>query len=155
MILAIFIIGLILPKERIVSRQSVFNASPEVLYKVVTNNDDWTYRSGLKDLKIIERRGEIEIWDEIAENGNVIRFKTKDKIPYSFYSFDMDSKIFSGYWAAEFREIGKVKTLFIATEYIRMKNPFIKTLSYLFFDIGKLMEAYQRDLTSRLTNTHD
>jgi len=145
-----FIIGLILPKERCVTRQSMFDVSPEELFKVVTNNDDWKYRSDLESLNIIDRKGDIEVWEETGKGGNVIRFTTREKVPYSLYSFDMESKMFSGYWTAEFEEADTGKTLFTATEYIRIRNPFIKSLSYLFFDIGKLMETYQTDLGNKL-----
>lgn len=148
--LIIFITGLILLEERIVSRQSVFDVSPEILYKIVTDNSDWNYRSDLKDIRIIERQGDIEVWEEVAKNGNVVRFKTMDKSPYTFYSFDMESKVFSGYWTAEFKTTSEGKTLFIATEYIRVRNPFLRTLSYLFFNVGKFMEDYQRDLNNKL-----
>jgi len=146
----IFIIGLLLPDERIVSRQSVFPVTPEVLYSVVTNNENWKYRSGLKNLVIIEKDGEHEIWDEITKDGAVIRFSTKEKKPFTFYSFEMNSKMFSGYWTATFEPVNEREILFTATEYISVKNPFIKTLSYLFFDIGKLMDDYQNDLKNKI-----
>lgn len=150
LVLLIYLIGLLLPKERIVTRQSVFNAPPEVLYSIVINNEDWTYRSGLKDLTIIERKGDMEVWEEISKDGAVIRFTTKEKKPVSFYSFEMDSKMLSGYWTADFKSVEGGKTLFTATEYISVKNPFVKTLSYLFFDIGKLMDNYQYDLKQKV-----
>lgn len=146
LILLIYFIGLLLPKERIVMRQSVFNVSPEILYSIVIDNEDWTYRSELNDLTIIEKKGDWEIWEETTRDGAVIRFTTKEKNPFSFYSFNMESNMFSGYWTATFQFVEGDKTLFTATEYISIKNPFIKTLSYLFFDIGKLMDNYQRDL---------
>lgn len=149
-IILIFLIGLLLPKERVVTRSTVFDTTPETLYLIVTNNSDWKYRSGLKELNILERNGENEVWEEISENGNVISFRTKEKIPYSFYSFDMSSKLFDGYWCARFEERENGKTCFTATEHIRIKNLFIRTLSYPFFNIGKLMETYQQDIKKKL-----
>lgn len=153
-ILVIFIIGLLLPKQRTVSRQCIFPVTPEVLYSIVTDNEEWEYRSSLENLVIIEKNGEYETWDEITKDGAVIHFRTKDKKPHSFYSFEMDSKMFSGYWTATFQPVNNGETLFIATEYISVKNPFIKTLSYLFFDIGKLMDDYQNDLRSKIEKSH-
>jgi len=150
----IYMIGLLLPKQRIVSRQSTYPVTPETLYNIVTNNDDWQYRTELKDLTIIQKNGKYEVWDEISKNGTIIRFTTKEKKKYSFYSFDMESQIFSGYWTATFEAVGNKETLFTATEYISVKNPFIKTLSYLFFDIGKLMDNYQKDLKNKVENQY-
>lgn len=149
-IVLIIIIGLILPAERSVTRQSVLDASPEIVYNIVTDNTEWMYRSDLNELRISDRRGEVEEWEEITKDGAVIRFMTKDKIPYSFYSFEMESNLFTGYWFAEFKETGDNKTLFTATENIRMKNIFLKVFSYIFFDIGKFMETYQNDLKQKL-----
>lgn len=145
-IIFIGIIGWLLPKQRIVSKTSILNAPLKEIYNVLINNDDWKYRSDLKDLVIIERNGDKEIWDEISKNGNVVRFSTKEKIPYSFYSFEMTSKIFTGYWTAELKEFEGTKTQITATEYVEIKNPLIKVLSYIFFDLGKYMETYQQDL---------
>ena len=150
LIILIFFIGLFLPAERIVSRKGYFDTSPEILYKIVTNNNDWQYRKSLKDLVILENKDGIEVWDEINHDGTIIRFTTRKKYPFTFYSFDMDSKLFSGYWTGEFVPDNKGGTIFTATEYIKIKNPFVKTLSYLFFDIGKLMDEYQNDLRQKI-----
>ncbi len=92
----------------------------------------------------------MEIWDEISHDGTVIRFRTREKRSFVFYSFDMEAKLFTGYWTGEFASDGNGGTLFTATEYISIKNPFIKTLSYLFFDIGRLMDEYQEDLRNKI-----
>lgn len=60
----------------------------------------------------------------------------------------------SGYWTAEFKEVKDGKTLFTATEYIKMKNPILRTLSYIFFDIGRFMEVYQSDLDKKIKDQH-
>lgn len=146
MAILIFITGLLLPAERVVSRKGHFHVSPEILYGVVTDNNDWQYRRSLKELVIHENRNGMEIWDEISHDGTVIRFRTREKRPFTFYSFDMEARLFAGRWTGEFEPDGNGGTLFIATEYICVKNPFIKTLSYLFFNIGKLMDEYQEDL---------
>lgn len=145
-IILIFIIGLFLPSERVINRKGYFEVSPEILYGIVTNNGDWQYRKSLKDLIILENKDGMEIWDEISNDGVIIHFRTREKRPFSFYSFDMDSKLFSGYWTGEFEPDNKGGTIFTTTEYIRVKNPFVKILSYLFFDIGKLMDKYQEEL---------
>lgn len=146
----ILIIGILLPAERVVSRKGHFDTTPQVLYEIVTGNQDWRYRSSLKELVILESKGGMELWEEISHDGSVIRFETKEKRPFSFYSFDMTAKLFNGYWSGEFQPNGKGGTIFTATEHIRVKNPFIKTLSYLFFDVGGLMDKYQQDLHKKV-----
>lgn len=150
----IYTIGLLLPTERVVSRKGHFEVAPEVLYNIVTNNNDWKYRKGLKNLVILENKNSLEMWEETSHDGTVIRFQIKEKRPFTFYSFDMETNLFTGRWTGEFESDGNNGTLFTATEYIRVKNPIIKTLSYLFFDIGKLMDAYQEDLHHKVSETN-
>lgn len=147
----VFIIGLSLPAERVVSRKGYFNVPPEILYGIVTNNHDWQYRRSLKDLIILESENGMEVWKETTHDGTIIHFQTQKKLPCSFYSFNMETALFTGYWTGEFEADRQNGTIFTATEYIRIKNPFVKTLSYLFFDIGKLMEEYQEDLQTFVT----
>lgn len=148
-LLIILIVGLFLPKKRILTKQTVFNAPIEKVYNIVTNNSVWQYRTSLDDLKIIESNNGIEVWDEVSD-GYTIRFKTKEKRPYSFYSFEMNSKHFNGYWSAEFETIEQVKTRFTATESIEYKNLFIRTLAYFFMNLGEFMENYQNELREEL-----
>ena len=150
-LLAIFIVGLFLPKIRTLTKQTVYNGSVETVYSIVTNNIDWKYRTSLDDLRIIETNGDFEIWDEISE-GNIIRFKTKEKIPFTFYSFDMECKLFKGKWSAQFESVENEKTRFTATESIEYKNPFIRVIGYAFMDLDKYMETYQNELRNELEN---
>ena len=55
-LLTILILGLLLPKKRIVTKQTVYNASVETVYITVTNNKDWKYRTSLEDLRIVNER---------------------------------------------------------------------------------------------------
>ena len=152
LVILIFVVGIFLPAERVVTRKGHFDVSPEVLYGIVTDNTDWRYRQNLKDLVILESNDGMEVWDEIGHDGSTVRFTTREKRPSSFYSFHMDSKLFYGYWTGEFEAADMGGTIFTATEHISVKNIFVKTLSYLFFDIGKLMDSYHNDLTKKINS---
>lgn len=149
----ISVVGLFLPKKRILTKQTIYHASIETVYNTVINNRNWQYRTSLEDLKIIKTDGELEIWEEVSA-GNVIRFETDKKIPFSFYSFKMDSKLFKGNWFAEFESIEKEETRFTVTESIEYKNPFIRVIAYIFMDLDKFMEIYQNELRYKLENTN-
>jgi len=151
LILLIIVTGLILPDERTETRSSEFDVPPQLVYSVITNNGDYAYRSDLKEIVILENNGDIEVWEEIAKNGNIIRFKTAIKEPFSRYEFDIiKANGFTGHWIGILEETPTGGTLFTATEIVRIKNPVVKVLSYLFFDIGKFMETYQEDLKGKL-----
>lgn len=149
-IFIIWIVGLLLPKHRTERRESVFNTSPKNLFEVVIDNQNWQHRSDLKELNILKSENGFEVWEEMSKDGNIIRFKTKEKIPHTYYSFEMESSVITGHWIGEFKELENGNTLFTTTEHIEMKNPFFKVLSYLFFDIGKYMEVYQNDLHTKI-----
>ena len=101
---------------------------------------------------LIEENDGIEVWDEIAKNGSVIRFRTANKQPYSLYEFDIiRGNGFTGHWKGELKSTSTGGTHFTSTETIRIKNPFIKLLSYLFFDLEKFMHTYQNDLRVKLS----
>lgn len=153
-VLVILIIGLCLPKIRVVTKETEYDASVEKVFNTVTNNRDWKYRTSLDDLKIIESRGDIEIWDEFS-GGNVIRFTVKDKKPYSVYSFEMESKLFKGYWIAEFESVSNEKTRFKATESIEYRYPFIKVIAFAFMNLDNYMETYQNELRNKLGNNEN
>ena len=66
-----------------------YNASPEKVYNALINNADYGYRSDLEEIVIVEEKDGIEVWDEIAKNGSVIRFRTARKVPHSLYEFEI------------------------------------------------------------------
>ena len=148
----ICIVGLLLPNERTATSECYYNASPEKVYNALTNNVDCGYRSDLDKVVIIEENDGIEVWDEIAKNGSVIRFRTANKQPYSLYEFDIiRGNGFTGHWKGELKLTSTGGTHFTSTETIRIKNPFVKLLSYLFFDLEKFMHTYQNDLRVKLS----
>ena len=151
LLLLILAIGLFLPKTRTLKKETIYNASIETVYNTVTNNKDWKYRKSLDDLRIIETNGDIEVWEEVS-GGTVIQFKTKEKRPFTFYSFEMNNKLFKGNWFAEFESVENGKIRFTATESIEYKNPFIRVIGYAFMNLDKFMEIYQSELRDKVDN---
>jgi|LSQX01.3.fsa_nt_gb hypothetical protein len=147
----LFIVGLCLPRVRKETKQTVYNASIETVYNTVVNNKDWKWRTSLDNLQIIETNDDFEVWEEISQ-GSTIRFKTKEKTPFSFYSFEMNNKFFQGEWFAEFESVENGKTRFIATELIIYKNPLFRVLGYAFMDLDGFMGTYQNELKNKLEN---
>ena len=148
-VLLIFIIGLLLPKQRTFTKQAVFNAPIETVFNAVTDNRSWEHRTTLDDLRIIETNDDFEIWEEVSGN-TVIRFTTTEKHPYTLYSFEMESGFFRGKWFGEFETIENGKTRITATEIIEYRNPFIRVMAHIFFDLEKFMEIYFDDLRNKL-----
>ncbi len=149
LVLVVVLIGILLPRTRTETKECILGAPVDIVFAIVTNNQDWHYRSSLDDLEIIRTQGDIEEWEETA-NGVTIRFKILEKRPHSFYSFEMNSKMFTGKWQATFEPMEGDKTLFTATEKIEYKNLFYRLVGYAFMDLNKFMTTYQEELTARI-----
>lgn len=147
--LVVVLIGILLPRTRTETKQCILNAPVDVVFAIVTNNQEWHYRRSLDDLKIIRTQGDIEEWEESA-NGVTIRIKTIEKRAPYFYRFEMDNKIFTGTWQATFAPVEGGKTLFTATEKIEYKNLFYRLVGYAFMDLNKFMTTYQEELADRI-----
>ena len=88
--LVVVLIGILLPRTRTETKQCILNAPVDAVFAIVTNNQEWHYRSSLDDLEIIRTQGDLEEWEETT-HGVTIRFKTLEKRPHSFYSFEINS----------------------------------------------------------------
>lgn len=72
----------------------MYSANAEKVYNVITDNQNWQYRTALDNLEILSREGENEVWQETV-NGITILFKTREKRPFECYAFDMSSQFFT------------------------------------------------------------
>ncbi len=103
-----------------------------------------------------EHYGDFEIWIEYPLKGPAIYFKTAVKEAPSRFEFEMtDGKTWKGHWVGEFIPLPNHKTKIIFIECIEIGNPFIRVLSYLFFDLGATMDHYLFELSMKLGETPD
>ena len=123
----IYVIGYFLPETRKLTKETVYSANAEKVYNVITDNQNWQYRTSLDNLEILSRDSENE-----------------------YYAFDMSSQFFTGEWHATLTPIDKEQTRFEATESLTFPNPFIRVLSYLFMDLEKFMQTYEDELRKKL-----
>ncbi|APY12838.1 hypothetical protein BWZ22_11340 [Seonamhaeicola sp. S2-3] len=140
-----------LPNERKAERTAIFSTSPESIFNLITDNRNWKWRSNLKEVQILESAGDNEIFKEIQKKGQAITFKVKSKIPYSRYEIEIiEANGFTGYWTGTLEETDNGGTELTFTEYATIKNPFIKVLSYLFFDLGSTIDQYLGDIAKAI-----
>lgn len=138
------------PPEQTQTLQTVFQAPPETVFAVVSNNRDWRYRTSLDDLRILETddRG-WEIWEERSQ-GRTIRFTTQAKEPPSFYAFTMQGEGFSGHWQARFEPLPGGGTRFTATEHIVFEGALMSLMGWCCMDLAGYMRTYQEDVRRKL-----
>ena len=73
----IYVIGYFLPETRKLTKETVYSANAEKVYNVITDNQNWQYRTSLDNLEILSRDSENEVWQETT-NGITILFKTTE-----------------------------------------------------------------------------
>lgn len=151
-ILIIYVIGLILPKQRKAQRIAEFNAPAEQVWEIVTNIEaQANWRSSLKEVKVNKHDDDYETWTEYPSKGPAIYFTMKLKKRPTRFEFEMsDRKTWKGHWVGEFSTIPNHKTRVAFTECSEITNPFIRVLSYLFFDIGATIDQYLNELANKL-----
>lgn len=57
----LYIAGLLLPETRSLSKTIVFDAPIDIVYRTVTDNRHWHYRTSLDDLRIVSENAGREV----------------------------------------------------------------------------------------------
>lgn len=143
------IAGLLLPETRSLSKTIVFDAPIDIVYRTVTDNRHWHYRTSPDDLRIVSENAGREVWLETT-GGITVRFETLDKHYPDHYAFKMEHRLFDGIWTAELEAVSANRTRFTATENIRYKNPFVRAVGHALMDLDKMMRTYQDELAAEL-----
>lgn len=138
---------IILGKARISEVTAYFNSNIKSVWNVVTNNSDYKWRSDIKKIEILNSGKE---FIEYTNSGNATRFIITKKIEYNEYEFNMENKMFTGFWNGHFSETETGGTKIIFKENILIKNPIINVLSYFLMDLKKMQNTYISDLKKKL-----
>ena len=125
-----------------------FSADIKTVWGIVTNNNDTSWRSDLKEV-LTSQDG--RHFTEITCRGYKTDFIITEKLPYERYSFQMENKHFTGRWTGVFSITPQGTASVDFTEIIYFKNPVMKALSYLLMYLKKMQETYVRDLQAKLT----
>lgn len=149
-LILVLMIGVLLPQKRKVEKITYFQYSPEQIFEVVSDlkgQEEW--REGLDTVIIHQNNENREEWTEVPKKGQSLRFKTEEKKPPRLWKFSFQSKGIEGYWEGVYQKEGN-KTRVKHIEALYINNPFIRVLSYLFFDPEEFMNSYLKQLADRL-----
>ena len=124
-----------------------FSANIQTVWEAVTNNHDWAWRSDLT--KVLVSKDE-NSFVEVTKQGFRTTFTITEKLLCKRYAFHMDNERFSGEWSGSFEEIPSGGTRIKFIEVLRVKNPLIEILSYLFMNLKKIQNTYVEDLKKKL-----
>lgn len=151
LLLIVFIIGLILPKQRTFSRNQTFKAPIEKVFEVVTDlKGQESWRSDVKEIQVKSAVHGKEIWIEIPKNQPPIHFRSIAKIQNQLYEMDIEGQGFNGHWVGTFEKGNDGTTKVNFTEIATVPNPFLRVFAYLFIDLGKSIDLYINDLSKKL-----
>lgn len=89
----------------------------EVVWDTVTNLNDFSWRSDLKAVKIIDEHNFIEI----AKNGIETYFRITECIKYQSWIFEIDNKNIEGTWIGKFYS-RVIKRFWILLKMLSLKN---------------------------------
>jgi ABC-type phosphate/phosphonate transport system substrate-binding protein len=126
---------------------ATFASDIQTVWNVVTNNEDFAWRSDLSRITIQDKGN---TFTEYTKNGYKTEFIITTKQPYSRYEFDMKNKNFSGHWTGIFSQSENNGTKIVFSEELIINNPILKLISYLFMNLKKMQEVYIADLMRKL-----
>ena len=115
----------------------------EIVWDTVTNLNNFSWRSDLKDVKIIDEHNFIEI----SKNGIETYFRITECIKYRSWIFEIDNKNIKGFWLGKFYSKGN-KTILDFTENVVSKKVIFKP--FISFYLKRQQKIYFRDLKVKL-----
>jgi len=115
----------------------------EIVWDTVTNLNDYSWRSDLKDVRIIDENNFIEI----TKDGIETYFKITECIKYQSWIFEIENKNIKGTWVGKFYAEGD-KTILDFTENIVSKKSILKPFISLY--LKRQQKIYFRDLKAKL-----
>lgn len=121
-----------------------FNCDIKKLWRIVTDNTNYTWRSDLAKIEIIDSAHFIEY----AKNNFPTYFTITKKEYLKEYRFDIKNANITGKWTGRFIKIGSEKTLLDFTEEIETNNPIMKLLAKPY--LKSQQKRYFRDLEKEL-----
>ena len=118
--------------------------SQKEIWDVITNNQDFAWRSDLSDLKITDETHFIEFdQQQFATN-----FTITEKIPMKRYQFFIQNKNITGTWIGTLTALTKVSTEVVFTEEIEVRNILMKFFAKGF--LKKQQQLYFENLKKEL-----
>lgn len=124
-----------------VTRKAQFNCSAEQLFRIITNNKEYGWRSDLKRIDVIKGGNS---FIEYTKKGVPTLFTITSRIPYNKYEFKLQNNNLTGKWTGELHdtEAGSEMEL---TESIHVKSKLLSLFAPYF--LKRQQETYIKDLT--------
>lgn len=125
---------------------AVFDEDITTIWNVITNNNDFKWRTDIIKLEVIDEKTFVEYYkNDHSTTFTITQFDVNET-----YAFTMDNKMFQGEWTGKFETLKNGQVQITFTEIIHIHNPFIHLASYIGMPLKKIQKQYISDLRSKL-----
>jgi hypothetical protein len=145
------VIGLMLPKGHRASKTSIFAASTDAVFTVLSDVARYAeWRPDVKRIELLPDDGGRRMFKEHGTNG-VVTFRIEQAVPASRLLIRIadPSLPFGGTWTHELKPAAAGGTELTTTEDGEVYNPIFRFMSKFFFSPITTIETFHRNLTRR------
>lgn len=123
-----------------------FSCDKETLWKVVTDNYDFSWRSDLSKIEVTDDSHFVEY----AKNNYPTYFTITKKEPIQIYQFQIQNSNMKGIWTGLFQELENGNILLDFTEELEVKNSIMRLFAKAY--LRKQQNQYMKDLEEKLND---
>ena len=141
LVIAVILIGSLLPKRHVISRSASYRATPDQLFRLIAGRQNW--RPDVLHCEAVPDTDGRELTRETTRDGNTITYEMLDRVP----DRSMKRRIatpnlpYSGSWIYSL-EPGGESTVVRITEDGEVYNPVFRFVSRFVFGHTHTMDAY-------------
>jgi len=149
-LILISLIGSLLPKDHVATRQGRYRQPPEAIWKAITDVDAMpSWREGLKSVKHLPDKNGLPVHLEVTTMGEIPMETVEMTPPRKLVGRIADPKLpYGGTWTFEITPTAEGSTLRI-TENGYVTNPVFRFLSRFVFGYSGTIESYLNSLAKK------
>jgi len=155
LILAVVVVGALLPKKHHATRAARFHQPPEAIWTAMTNYQEFpSWRSNVKRVEAIPSTNNLPAWREVDSHGGSLPMQTVEVNPPGRLVTEIaDPKLpFGGTWTTEITRIDGGSLVRI-TEDGEVRNPVFRFMSRFVLGLTATMDTYLGDLGKKFGET--
>jgi hypothetical protein len=140
-VLAVVVVGWLLPKGHVVSRSASYQTKPDRLFSLITGPQDW--RSDVLRCETVPDANGRELMRETMHDGESISYELLDRVPPTSIKrrIATDNLPYSGTWTFSLQPNGE-RTIVRITENGEVHTPVFRFMSRFVLGHSRSMDAY-------------
>jgi uncharacterized protein YndB with AHSA1/START domain len=147
----VVVVGWMLPVAHVASRSASLNASPETVWRTITDVDAFpAWRSGIRNVERLPNRNGGAVWVEDGTDGRITLAVERSEPPHTLVTRIADPELpFGGTWTFTIMPAPNGCTLTI-TENGEVYNPVFRAMARFVFGYETTMATYLDELARRV-----